>query len=744
MFAPAPGYDYIEIKSGWPSGCRLDQEETSGDKMKASSRRWLLATVISTLSISLCGCQREHTTPTAAGPAEPAEKETRPAWVDGERLRNADTEPGNWMAHGRTWSEQRYSPLGQVSDGNVSELGLAWYTDLDTNRGQEATPIVVDGVMYSTSAWSKVQAVDAKTGRMLWQYDPEVPGIWDVRACCGVQNRGAAVWKGKVYVGTLDGRLIALDAETGELDWQVNTTDQAQSYTITGAPRVFGDKIVIGNGGAEYGVRGYVSAYDTESGAMRWRFYTVPGNPADGFEDETQAMAAKTWTGEWWQNGGGGTAWDSFAYDPELNLVYIGTGNGSPWARAIRSPGGGDNLFLASIVAVNADTGKYLWHYQTVPGDTWDYTAVQHMVLANLEIDGRERKVIMQAPKNGFFYVLDRATGELVSAQNIMPVNWATHVDLETGRPIETPDARYDETLAAKKISPGPAGAHGWHPMSFSPDTGLVYIPARQSPLIYKLDEKFERKAIGMNLGINFWDPPGEIIDLPPEFAPEHQGLLLAWNPVTQKEVWRAPHTSFENGGVLSTAGNLVFQGNADGELVAYDAGTGARLWSAKTQTGILAPPITYSVDGAQYIAVVAGWGAIWGNFLGVVLNPDGTKRNISRILAFKLGGNTELPAMPELVAGASPPESFGTETQIGSGAGLYTRYCSTCHGVAAISGGVLPDLRHSAMASSAAAFQSVVLEGALLDKGMASFAEVLDEYDAEAVRAFIVSQANQ
>ncbi|MDZ7768834.1 MAG: PQQ-dependent dehydrogenase, methanol/ethanol family [Woeseiaceae bacterium] len=540
--------------------------------MKSPRKRPVLPAIITSIAVILYGCQSDDPADTTMLPPAPANQASDGAWVDDGRIRNADSEPGNWLTHGRTWSEQRHSPLTQINDGNVGDLGLAWYTDLDTDRGQQATPIVVDGVMYSTSAWSKVQAVDAKTGRMLWQYDPEVPGIWAVRACCGVQNRGAALWKGKVYVGTLDGRLIALDAETGELDWQVNTTEQAQSYTITGAPRVFDDKIVIGNGGAEFGVRGYVSAYDTDSGEMHWRFYTVPGNPADGFEDETQAMAAKTWTGEWWKNGGGGTAWDSFAYDPELNLVYIGTGNGSPWARAIRSPDGGDNLFLASIVAVNADTGKYVWHYQTVPGDTWDYTAVQHMVLADLKIGGRERKVIMQAPKNGFFYVLDRANGQLISAENIMPVNWATHIDLETGRPVETPDARYDETLAAKKIAPGPAGAHGWHPMSFSPDTGLVYIPARQSPFVYQLDEEYERQPIGANLGVNYWDAPEEIIDLPPEFAPEFQGLLLAWNPVTQKEAWRAPRAAFENGGVRSTAGNHVFQGTADGALVAHNA----------------------------------------------------------------------------------------------------------------------------------------------------------------------------
>ncbi len=694
-------------------------------------------------AMAYSGCQRNEPAVTVEAQSEAGQEESRPGWVDAERLKNADAEPENWLAHGRTSAEQRFSPLDQINDSNVAELGLAWYADLDTKRGQEATPIVVDGVLYSTSAWSKVQAVDAKSGRILWQYDPEVPGIWDVRACCGVQNRGPAVWKGKVFVGTLDGRLIALSAESGELVWEVNTTDQAQSYTITGAPRMAGDRVIIGNGGAEYGVRGYVSAYDPETGEMLWRFYTVPGNPADGHEDATQARAASTWTGEWWKNGGGGTAWDSFAYDPELNLVYIGTGNGSPWARALRSPGGGDNLFLSSIVAVHADTGIYAWHYQTTPGDTWDYTAVQHMVLADLDIDGKERKVIMQAPKNGFFYVLDRKTGALISAKNFVPTSWATHIDRETGRPVETEDARYDETLAAKVIAPGPGGAHNWQPMTYSPDTGLVYIPAKQEPFAFKLDENFEAGPIGMNLGVNFWDPPGEVIPLGPEFGEFHQGFLLAWNPVTQEEVWRVPHKNFENGGLLSTAGNLVIQGNADEQIVAFDATSGAQLWSSPTQTGVLAPPVTYSVDGEQYIAVVAGWGAVSANFIGIVLNADGKKRNVSRILAFKLGATAELPPLPESPPLALPPEDFGSESQVQAGGALYTRYCAVCHGVAVVSGGAIPDLRHSTMTGSPEAFQSIVLDGALLDNGMASFAEVLSETDAEAVRAFIVNQAN-
>ena len=546
----------------------------------------------------LWGCEQQSSTD-ETGKTQTVEQAIA---VDGARIANADAEPHNWLTHGRTYSEQRYSPLKQINEANAAELGLAWYLDLDTNRGQQATPIVVDGMMYSTSAWSKVQAIDAATGELLWQYDPEVPKAWDVKTCCGVQNRGAAVWKGRVYVGTLDGRLIALEAATGDVVWQVQTTDPDKPYSITGAPRIVKGKVIIGNGGAEFGVRGYVTAYDAETGGQVWRFYTVPGNPADGFENAAMEMAAKTWTGEWWNYGGGGTAWDSFAFDPNLDLLYIGTGNGSPWPRAIRSPGGGDNLFLASIVAVRPDTGEYVWHYQTVPGDTWDYTAVQHMILADLEIDGAMRKVIMQAPKNGFFYVIDRVTGELLSAEKIMPINWATHVNMETGRPVETPFARYDDTGVPVKISPGPGGAHNWQPMSYNPNTGLVYIPAKQEPFIYNLDVAFKPRNLGVNLGVAPWDNVDPANELGPEFEPDIQGHILAWNPVTQEEVWRLPQPSSHNGGMLSTAGNLLFQGNADGEFVAYNATTGERLWSGEAQSGITAGPMTYEVDGVQYV----------------------------------------------------------------------------------------------------------------------------------------------
>ena len=355
-----------------------------------------------------CGGEQHASSPAPAAAA-----------IDAARLTAADKEAGNWMSYGRTYDEQRFSPLQQVTAGNVAQLGLAWHYDLDAvHRAQESTPLVIDGVMYVTTAWSKVVALDARTGKELWRYDPKVPGEWGVNACCDVVNRGVAAWKGKLYLGTLDGRLVALDAATGKPAWEVLTVDRAYRYTITGAPRVIKDKVIIGNGGAEFGVRGYVSAYDADTGKLVWRFYTVPGDPTKPFESPALEKAAKTWNGQWWKEGGGGTVWDSVAYDPKLDLLYIGTGNGAPWNRASRSPGGGDNLYLSSIMALKADTGEYVWHYQTTPGETWDFTATQHLILADITIDGRARQVIMQAPKNGFFYVLDRATGELISANN--------------------------------------------------------------------------------------------------------------------------------------------------------------------------------------------------------------------------------------------------------------------------------------------------------------------------------------
>ena len=397
-----------------------------------------------------------------AGAIETAEAAELAANVDATRLTEADKDPGNWMTYGRTYSEQRFSPLARITADNVKQLGLAWYADLDTNRGQEATPLVIDGVLYVSTAWSMVKAYDAKTGTLLWSYDPAVPRALGVRGCCDVVNRGVAAWKGKIFVGTFDGRLVALDARTGKPVWSVMTVDPSKPYTITQAPRVIKGRVVIGNSGSEYGVRGYVSAYEAETGKLAWRFYTVPGDPAQPAENAILTEAAKTWHGEWWKDGGGGTVWESLSYDPELNLIYFGVGNGLEWNQGYRSASQGDNWFLSSIVAINADTGDYVWHYQATPGEEWDFDAVQQLILADLTIDGMRRQVVMQANKNGFFYVIDRKTGQLISAKNFTPVTWASGVDQKTGRPIENPGIRYDKTGKPAQLLPGALGAHSW------------------------------------------------------------------------------------------------------------------------------------------------------------------------------------------------------------------------------------------------------------------------------------------
>ncbi len=413
-----------------------------------------------------------------------------PARVDATRLAAADAEPGQWMAHGRTWAEQRFSPLADVHRDNVAELGLAWMVEPGTTRGNEATPLVIDGVMYVTTAWSRVLALDAASGAEIWRYDPEVPGAKARDGCCDVVNRGVAAWNNRLYLGAFDGRLICLDAASGRPLWQVQTTDPDKPYTITGAPRVLRDLVLIGNGGAEFGVRGYVSAYDADTGELRWRFYTVPASHDGPHEHPELADAARTWSPRsMWETGLGGTVWDSMAYDPELDLLYVGTGNASIYNRELRSPGGGDNLFVASILALDPEDGHLVWHYQEVPGEHWDYTATQHIVLADLEIGGRRRKVLLQAPKNGFFYVLDRSNGELISAEPYVDVSWATHVDRGTGRPVPRPQAVWTDRPAI--VTPGIPGGHNWHPMAFSPDTGLVYIPTFTSVYGYHPDREF-------------------------------------------------------------------------------------------------------------------------------------------------------------------------------------------------------------------------------------------------------------
>ena len=679
------------------------------------------------------------------GCADRSDEAKSPAGVTADRLVAADSEPGQWMSHGRSYDEQRFSPLDEINTSNVKEMGLAWFADLDTDRGQEATPIVVDGVLYVSTAWSKVKAYRASTGEKLWEYDPQVPGGWAVHACCDVVNRGVAVWEGKVFVGTIDGRLVALDASSGKPVWDVNTIDRAKPYTITGAPRVVKGNVLIGNGGAELGVRGYVSAYDAATGNLNWRFYTVPGNPADGFENPILEMAAATWSGEWWFLGGGGTVWDSMAYDPQLDLLYIGVGNGSPWNHTYRSQGKGDNLFLASIVALDPDDGSYKWHYQSSPGETWDHTATQQIVLADLEIDGATRRVVMQAPKNGFFYVLDAATGALISARNFTEVSWATHIDMKTGRPVENPEARYNETKKFFRSLQNPNGAHTWHSMSYSPLTGLVYIPIHSSNFVYGHDAAFKPKSMTTNVGVDFSGNAPANAKAAEDALASAQGRLIAWNPVMQQEAWRVERAGPANGGALSTAGGVVFQGTGSGEFTALDAKTGQTLWSSPTQTGVMAAPVSYEAAGKQYVAILAGSGGSWGMIGGDANIKGNNLPNISRLLVYAVGGAATLPpAPPRPERTLSPPPATASAAVVAAGAVSYGVHCGNCHGVAAVSLGILPDLRYSGALSSESAWRSIVLGGALEGRGMASFAPVLDNNAAEAIRAFVIARANE
>ena len=657
------------------------------------------------------------------------------------QLVDFNSSPNEWLLHGRTYAEERHSPLDQINTSNVDQIGLSWSFETGTNRGHETTPIVKDGVMFITAPWSVVHALDAKTGDLLWTHDPQVERAWAINACCDVVNRGVALYENSIFFGTIDGRLISLDKDTGTENWSILTIDKSRPYTITGAPRIVKGNVIIGNGGGEFGVRGYVTAYDVDSGDELWRFYTVPGNPNEPFESPEMEIAAKTWSGgKWWEYGGGGTVWDSMAYDPALDTLYIGTGNGSPWNRYVRSPGGGDNLYLSSIVALNPDTGEYKWHYQTTPGDSWDYTATQHMILADLEINGQMRKVIMQAPKNGFFYVIDRTNGELISAENYVPINWATHVDMETGRPVENPANNYFDTPAL--TTPGPLGGHNWQPMAFNPDTGLVYIPAQEMLFVYSHDKDFEYNPKTWNTGQQI-----EMTYLPKnpdELAMVDKatfGYLLAWDPIAQEEVWREQYQRPWSGGLLSTAGDLVLQGTSDGRFIAFDAASGEILWSADTGQGIIAPPITYMIDEEQYIAIQVGYGgayALAGAFPAANKNPSQN----GRMLVFKLGGEEMSPPV-QSIAQLNPvvPSMTTDAITIARGEYEYHEHCQFCHGAGVIGGGVIPDLRYLDEVDHQT-FLGVILGGMHSDKGMTSFKDVLSLEQANQIQAYIISQA--
>ncbi len=642
----------------------------------------------------------------------------------------------NWAAWGRTFDEQRFSPLDQINTQNVSKLGLAWSLDFDNIWNVSSQPVAVDGVIYTAVGYSHVYAIDALTGKVLWDYDPKVTGR---KMGMAWGSRGIAFYKGKVLEGAQDGRLFALDAKTGKLLWEVQTTDPKDNRYITGAPRVFDGKVIIGHGGADFGfVRGYVTTYDVETGKELWRWYVVPGNPKDGFEDESQAAAAKTWTGEWWKNGGGGTVWNAMTYDPKMDRIYLGTGNGSPWNHKLRSPQGGDNLYLCSIVALDAKTGKYLWHYQTTPGESWDFNSTMDMVLANVQIDGKPRNVLMHAPKNGFFYVLDRDTGKLISAEKIGKVTWADHIDMKTGRPVETRGARYEDGEAL--MWPGSGGTHNWQPMAYSPDTGLVYIPAREMAGYYN-DEGRTPKNWEMSLadpmGLNgFFD------DIPKEAG---STSLLAWNPVTQKQAWRQPTPGATNGGVIVTHGGLVFQGRSDGRFVAVDAKDGKELWSYYMGVGTQAAPMTYTVNGKQYVTILAGWGGAPA-LLGSLSAQHGWvgRSHPRRMLTFVMDGKATLPPSPPPSPGKAKaiddPNFKTTPELVEKGKHLFVK-CVICHGVSAVAGGYAPDLRASPIPLNSAAFKMIVRDGALQPRGMPPFESFSDE-DLLALQNYIRDRA--
>lgn len=642
----------------------------------------------------------------------------------------------DWASFGGDYTENHFSPLTEINDQNVQRLGLAWSYDIGVFPTSYSAPLEIEGVLYFASGYSVIHALSAATGELLWKYDPHAPEAAGERMRGAWGVRGIAYWRGKVYTGTVDGRLIALNARDGREVWSVNTVEPNDGRYISGPPQVFNGTVVIGHGGADFApVRGYVTAYDADTGRQKWRFYTVPGNPADGFENDAMRAAAQTWTGEWWRYGGGGTVWNAMAYDPRYNRLYIGTGNGSPWNQKVRSPGGGDNLFLCSIIALDADTGEYVWHYQVNPGETWDYNAAMDIELADLEIDGHTRPVILHAPKNGFFYVIDRENGHLISAERFAQnVTWAERIDQQTGRPVEIPAARYPDGQAAI-VYPSPVGAHAAEAMSFSPSSGLVYVPAIEQGRIY-VDAP----------DLAHWTyTPGQVINnatgpAPPNMTlPPGTNRLLAWDPVRQREAWSAPLQGRKNGGLLSTAGNLVFQGNVTGEVIAYAADSGRRLWSFDGQTGILGQPISYRAGGRQYVSIITGWRM--GAPSGPGLDWDYRVQR-RRVLTFALDGQAQLPPLDRTPAPFADDPAFRVDAaEAALGGRVFGLRCFLCHGGAAVSGGTAPDLRRSGVPLSQEAMVSVLHEGALLTNGMPVFAELPPE-EIEGLRHYIRQQA--
>ncbi|CAN5213335.1 PQQ-dependent methanol/ethanol family dehydrogenase [soil metagenome] len=655
---------------------------------------------------------------------------------------DASLNPNNWSGCGRTGGEQHFSPLTDIDSDNVGKLGLVWSMDLPPQNSVSA-PLAIDGILYTATGYSVVRAIDAVTGKLIWEYDSKAAEASGRKLRQGWGIRGLAYGEGRIFVGTHDGRLLAIDAASGKLAWSARTLPRDNASFISGPPRYFAGKVIIGFGGADVSaVRGYVTTYDAKTGKQLWRFYTVPGNPKDGFENKAMAMAAKTWAGDWWTYGGGGTVWNSMTYDADTNAIILGVGNGSPWNHKVRSAGKGDNLFLASVVALDANTGAYRWHYQVNPGESWDYNASMDMELADLTIDGKPRKVLMTAPKNGFFYVIDRISGKLISAEPFVKVSWAKRIDLRTGRPVEDPDARYPDGKTFT-MWPGPIGAHTWLPMAFNPRAGLVYIPAIEMATSYN--------DVGITKA-NWVRAPGNSVDgaAIPNFLVKDAGptngtsALVAWDPVRQRAAWKVKTPGPWNGGVMTTAGNLVFQGRIDGQFNAYAADSGKTLWSFAAQAPVTAPPISFAVNGRQYVTVITGMGTSGAAFGALLPVSIDYRTQARRILTFAIGGKAGLPksnaaaVTPIADPGFAPDAAAETAGMV-----TYLRHCAVCHGVDVIAAGHAPDLRASPVPLDAATFAAVVREGALVANGMPRFEE-FDDATLAGLRQYIRGQNAQ
>jgi quinohemoprotein ethanol dehydrogenase len=647
----------------------------------------------------------------------------------------------DWPAFGRTYGEQHYSPLDSIDETNVSRLGLAWSLDLDAENTVTG-PIAVAGRIYFATGYSVVHAVDVASGKELWKYNPEAAQVSGHKLRQGWGSRGIAYWNGKVFTGTQDGRLIAIDVETGKPVWEVHTfAADDENRFISGPPRAFDGKVIVGHGGADSGnVRGYVTTYDAETGKQLWRFYTVPGNPDNGFENEAMEMAAKTWSGDWWKFGGGGTVWNAMTYDAESDTVFIGTGNGAPWNHRIRSKGNGDNLFLCSIVALDGKTGAYKWHYQINPGESWDYNAAMDMELADLDIQGQHRKVLITAPKNGFVYVIDRTNGKLISAEPFAKVTWASKIDLASGRPVENPLARFPNGQTFT-MWPSMFGAHSWQPMAYNPKVGMVYIP------VIEMGANFDDKGIDLE---HWQRPTGNVVGwgvnlgtaIKDDDKINGTSSLTAWDPVNQRRVWKIPTAGPLSGGVLTTSGNLVFQGQLDGTFSAYAAPTGKLLWQFAAGAPVLAPPITYRVDGKQFLTVLTGIGTS-ATVLGPLLPKSVDFRTQARrVLTFALNGSKNLPKIvDESESWPEDPTFHPDAAGAARGAAQFGLRCVMCHGSNAVSGGGAPDLRKSSVPLSDEAFVQIVRGGALVSAGMPAWSELTDQQLAD-IRQYIRAEA--